>query len=52
MADKDNLIMMASWDTAQLTDADVQRYCDGYAQVLRQITDSSAWYRELYQVVL
>lgn len=52
MADRDNLIMVASWDTAQLTEADVQRYCDGYAQVLRQITDVSAWDRALSQVVL
>lgn len=50
--DQDNLFVIASWDTAQMNDQEVQQCCDGYAHALRAIANSENWDRGLADALL
>lgn len=39
--------MIASWDTAQMNDKEVQQCCDEYTHALRAIAKFENWDREL-----
>lgn len=51
MVDRENFLMVASWDTAQMTDLEVQSCCDDYAHILRQLTDVENWDKALVAVL-
>lgn len=48
--EQDNMFVIASWDTAQMNDEEVQQCCDEYAQALRAIARLENWERGLAQV--
>lgn len=41
--DHDNLFLIASWDTAQMSDEEVQQCCDEYAHALRVLANLENW---------
>lgn len=41
--DQDNLLVVASWDTAQMNDQEVQQCCDEYAHALRAVARWENW---------
>lgn len=43
MIDQDNLYFVASWDTAQMNDAEVEECCDLLADVMRKLGDERNW---------
>lgn len=47
MIDQDNFLFFASWDTAQMSEGEVSRHCDLYADVLRSVSGLGNWGREL-----
>jgi len=50
MVDRTNLFVIASWDTAQMSNREVEGYCDGYADVLRRMADLENWDKTLGDV--
>lgn len=49
--DQHNLCVVASWDTAQLSGAEVERLCDEYAEVLRKMTEAGNQSKRLVEVL-
>lgn len=45
------MLVIASWDTAQMSDEEVQQYCDEYTNVLRKIANIDNWERGLAAVL-
>lgn len=47
MVDSTNLYFIASWDTAQLNDREVDAHCDSLADVMRKLADKGNWNRSI-----
>ncbi|KAL7813190.1 hypothetical protein V8C44DRAFT_364025 [Trichoderma aethiopicum] len=43
MVDRENLLFIASWDTAQLSAEQVDGYCDDLADVMRRLASEDNW---------
>lgn len=43
MADKENLYFIASWDTAQMNDVEVEQHCDNLAAIMRNLAKEDNW---------
>ena len=50
MVDKAHLLVIASWDTAQMSGVEMEEHCDGFADVLRRMADSRNWDRKVAEV--
>lgn len=50
MIDQSNLFIVASWDTAQLNETEVEEYCDGVADVLRKLASPDNWDKSVREV--
>lgn len=50
--DQNNLFVIASWDTAQMNNQEVQQCCDEYAQALRAIAKLDNWDKSLVETLL
>ncbi|RFN51239.1 hypothetical protein FIE12Z_4557 [Fusarium flagelliforme] len=50
MIDAVNLYFIASWDTAQMNDTEVDGHCDGLSDVLRKLGDENNWDKKLRDV--
>ncbi|KAI5464893.1 hypothetical protein BGZ63DRAFT_461888 [Mariannaea sp. PMI_226] len=50
MLDSVNLYFIASWDTAQLNEEEVDRYCDELAEVTRKLADAKNWHKKIREV--
>ncbi|KAM5346387.1 hypothetical protein ACJ41O_009392 [Fusarium nematophilum] len=50
MIDSVNLYFIASWDTAQMNDTEVDGYCDGLSDVMRKLADGSNWDKKMGEV--
>ncbi|CAM1502445.1 Fc.00g044290.m01.CDS01 [Cosmosporella sp. VM-42] len=48
--DKDNIYFIASWDTAQMNDVEIDGHCDSLAEVIRKLADEENWERTVGQV--
>ena len=51
MTDKDNLYFVASWDTAQMNDTEVDSCCNLLADVMRALAEERNWERKVGQVL-
>lgn len=52
MIDQESFLLVASWDTAQMSDQEVHRYCDQYSDVLRKLCSIRSWDRQLSDVFM
>ncbi|KAF5024213.1 hypothetical protein F66182_3727 [Fusarium sp. NRRL 66182] len=52
MIDSINLYFIASWDTAQMNDAEMDGHCDALSEVMRQLADEGNWEKKLSDVFL
>jgi hypothetical protein len=50
MADTENLFFVASWDTAQMNDKEVELCCDQLTEVMRKLAHESNWDRIVGEV--
>jgi hypothetical protein len=50
MLDKTNFLVIASWDTAQMTATEVEGHVDGYVEVMRRIVSLGNWERSMKEV--
>ncbi|KAH7157381.1 hypothetical protein B0J13DRAFT_649912 [Dactylonectria estremocensis] len=50
MIDSVNLYFIASWDTAQMNDREVDRCCDGLSDVMRKLADEGNWEKKVGDV--
>ncbi|KAI8682605.1 AMP-binding domain-containing protein [Fusarium sp. Ph1] len=50
MIDSVNLYFVASWDTAQMNDAEVDGYCDSLSDVMRKLADERNWENSVGEV--
>lgn len=50
MVDHDNLYFVASWDTAQMNDAEVDACCELLADVMRKLGDEGNWEKSVGDV--
>ncbi|KAF4968833.1 hypothetical protein FSARC_3862 [Fusarium sarcochroum] len=50
MVDSINLYFIASWDTAQMNDTEVDGHCDALSDVMRKLGDESNWDKKLGEV--
>lgn len=50
MVDPQNLYFIASWDTAQMNDREVQGSCDMLAEVMRRLATEANWDKKLKDV--
>ena len=50
MVDRDNLYFVASWDTAQMNDAEVDACCDLLADIMRKLGDGGNWEKSVGDV--
>lgn len=50
MIDSINLYFIASWDTAQMNDKEVERHCDDLSDVMRKLCDECNWNKKLSDV--
>lgn len=50
MIDNSNMFIVASWDTAQLNETEVESYCDGVADVLRKLSNMENWDKTVREV--
>ncbi len=50
MLDNDNLMVIASWDTAQMTSVEVDASLDGFTDCIRRISDLKNWDTRLVDV--
>ena len=48
--DKDNIYFIASWDTAQMNEVEIDGHCDCLAEVIRKLADEKNWERTVGQV--
>lgn len=52
MIDRDNLYFVASWDTAQMNDVELERHCDRMSDVMRKLGDERNWDRTFVDVFM
>lgn len=45
-----NMLVVASWDTAQMNVDEVERHCDSMAHVLRRLANEANWDRQMGDV--
>lgn len=50
MIDSINLYFIASWDTAQMNDKEVEGHCDALSDVMRKLCDEGNWDKTLSDV--
>jgi len=50
MIDSINLYFIASWDTAQMNDKEVEGHCDALSDVMRKLCDEGNWDKKLSDV--
>ncbi|KAK7397866.1 hypothetical protein QQX98_012770 [Neonectria punicea] len=50
MIDSVNLYFIASWDTAQMNDREVDAHCDSLAEVMRKLADEGNWEKKVGDV--
>ncbi|KAF5012017.1 hypothetical protein FDECE_1901 [Fusarium decemcellulare] len=50
MVDSVNLYFIASWDTAQMNDVEVDGHCDSLSDVMRKLADEGNWEKKLSEV--
>ncbi|KAL9566873.1 hypothetical protein ACKAV7_008937 [Fusarium commune] len=50
MIDSINLYFIASWDTAQMNDKEVEGHCDALSDVMRKLCDERNWDKKLSDV--
>lgn len=50
--DQDTMFLIASWDTAQMNDEEVQQCCDEYAHALRAMAKCEDWDRKMADAML
>ena len=50
MISDDNLFFVASWDTAQMNDREVDAYCECLAAVMRKLNLESNWAKTMGEV--
>ncbi|KAH6894497.1 hypothetical protein B0T10DRAFT_436085 [Thelonectria olida] len=50
MIDSVNMYFIASWDTAQMNDQEVDGHCDSLADVLRKLADQNNWDKKVGEV--
>ncbi|RSL45691.1 hypothetical protein CEP54_014169 [Fusarium duplospermum] len=50
MIDSVNLYFIASWDTAQMNDVEVDGHCDSLSGVMRKLADESNWEKSIGEV--
>lgn len=50
MIDSVNMYFIASWDTAQMNDTEVDAHCDSLADVMRKLTDKNNWDKKVGDV--
>ncbi|KAL7814838.1 hypothetical protein V8C26DRAFT_436051 [Trichoderma gracile] len=50
MVDRENLLFIASWDTAQLNAEQVDGYCDDLADVMRKLANEDNWRLKMREV--
>jgi hypothetical protein len=50
MIDPVNMYFIASWDTAQMNDGEVDGHCDSLADVLRKLADENNWDKKVGDV--
>lgn len=51
MIDQESFLLVASWDTAQMSDQEVHQHCDQYSDVLRKLCSIKNWNRQLIDAV-
>lgn len=47
---KDNIFFIVSWDTAQMNVDEVERHCEGMADVMRRLAKVANWERSIADV--
>ena len=52
MADKTSLFLIATWDTAQMSNVEIEGHCDALGNVLRKLTSESNWDKTVEEVFL
>lgn len=52
MIDRDNLYFVASWDTAQMNNVEVECHCDRMADVMRKLGDERNWQKRIGDVFI
>lgn len=52
MIDRDNLYFVASWDTTQMNDVEVEGHCDRMADVMRRLGEERNWDRTIGDVFM
>lgn len=50
MVDNNNLYFIASWDTAQMNDTEIEEHCDSLADVMRKLADERRWGKKVEEV--
>lgn len=50
MVDAESLYFIASWDTAQMNDVEVNECCDLLAEVMRKLGNEENWHRSVKSV--
>lgn len=50
MVDRQNLYFVASWDTAQMNDAEVETCCDCLVDVMRKLANEQNWDKTVGEV--
>lgn len=50
MLDRERLIFETAWDSAQLTDMEVEGFCNEYSDVLRKLANFDNWDKSLENV--
>ncbi|KAI1341227.1 acetyl-CoA synthetase-like protein [Xylariaceae sp. FL0016] len=50
MLDKSSMMIVASWDTAQMNDVEVEGYCDTLADIMRRLADVNNFDKSLRDV--
>ncbi|KAH6981772.1 hypothetical protein BKA56DRAFT_672572 [Ilyonectria sp. MPI-CAGE-AT-0026] len=50
MIDAVNLYFIASWDTAQMNDREVEGHCDSLAEVMRKLANEDNWEKKVGEV--
>lgn len=50
MIDSVNLYFIASWDTAQMNDTEVDGHCDSLSDVMRKLADERNWEKNVGKV--
>jgi len=43
MLDKSTMIIIATWDTAQMTDVEMDAHCDSLAHIMRRMANPDNW---------